>query len=383
MKRLALYGIALILAVPSTVAARTWYISPDGTGDAPTIQAGIDSAQPGDEVVLADGTFTGNGNRDITYTGKAITIRSESGDPDLCIIDCDGSPATPHRGFCFTYGEGRSSVLEGVTIANGYFDQGGAIYCVGSPTIRNCKLIGNCVSDIGGGAVIGYCCPLFSYCDFIWNHASRLGGGVWCLAYSQVFEHCSFVENTAGSGGGIYTDDGENLFVDHCTFWHNTASGGGAGMGCGGVNHVHVTNCTFCANQAPQGGGIGGGFCVVPCSLTVSNSIIAYSIAGEAIYWGNPNTIFMTCCDLYGNAGGDYVGSIADRNGTSGNFSACPSFCYADLGDFHLCDESPCAPGNHPYGYDCGLVGAWDVGCSCGPTQIEPTSWGLIKNMYR
>ncbi len=38
-------------------------------GDYPTIQAGIDAAVNGDEVVVADGIYTGEGNRDIDFGG--------------------------------------------------------------------------------------------------------------------------------------------------------------------------------------------------------------------------------------------------------------------------------------------------------------------------
>jgi hypothetical protein len=45
--------------VAATSEARTWRIHLDSSGDAPTIQAGIDSAQAGDVVFLAElGTYT-------------------------------------------------------------------------------------------------------------------------------------------------------------------------------------------------------------------------------------------------------------------------------------------------------------------------------------
>ena len=83
-----------------TARAADYLVHPDGTGDFPTIQAALDAAGQGDVIELADGTFTGDGNRDIDYLGKAITVRSENG-PENCIIDLGGSPAEPHWGFVF------------------------------------------------------------------------------------------------------------------------------------------------------------------------------------------------------------------------------------------------------------------------------------------
>jgi hypothetical protein len=111
MKTSCFLFVAAVLLVYYGASARTWYITPDGTGDAPTIQAGVDSASAGDAVVLANGTYSGPGNRDIEYSGNAITVRSEGGDPALCVIDCEGSAAEPHRGFSFCHNEGRISVL--------------------------------------------------------------------------------------------------------------------------------------------------------------------------------------------------------------------------------------------------------------------------------
>jgi len=89
-KRALVLSAMLLAGTCMSASSRTWHITPDGAGDAPTIQAGIDSATTGDEVVLANGVFTGDGNRDMDTGGKAVVVRSESGDPDSCIIDCQG-----------------------------------------------------------------------------------------------------------------------------------------------------------------------------------------------------------------------------------------------------------------------------------------------------
>jgi subtilisin family serine protease len=54
-------------------------------GQYPTIQEAIDAATTGGTVVIADGIYTGEGNRDLSFGGKAITVRSENG-PENCII---------------------------------------------------------------------------------------------------------------------------------------------------------------------------------------------------------------------------------------------------------------------------------------------------------
>ena len=110
----------LLAALPATPAlAATFTVNPDGTGDFPAIQQGIDVCVDGDIIELVDGTYTGAGNRDIDFLGKAITLRSRSLDATRCVIDCQGSAAEPHRAFWFHQQEGPDTVVEYVTITGG------------------------------------------------------------------------------------------------------------------------------------------------------------------------------------------------------------------------------------------------------------------------
>ena len=116
MKKMTFLLLFLLLVIPCPAA--TIIVDWDGSGDYTTIQAAINDANEFDTVIVADGTYTGAGNRDLDFLGKAITVKSANG-PENCIIDCEGSSSNQHRGFLFHNGEGPDSVLDGLTITNG------------------------------------------------------------------------------------------------------------------------------------------------------------------------------------------------------------------------------------------------------------------------
>ncbi len=224
--------LASVLAIAGgmflTAAAQaqtTWYVD-NGNCPGPgsgsegdpfcKIQDGIDASASGDEVVVADGTYTGDGNRDLDYGGRNITLRSASGDPSLCVIDCQGSAANPHRWFYFHSGETNAAVVDGFTITNGYIPaeapgiHGGAFLCWdASATINNCRFTNNFVASTGGA--------------------------VMCiLSSSATITNCQFLNNEQGifaNGGGAITLHGvTDALVANCVITGNTSAGGGAGI---------------------------------------------------------------------------------------------------------------------------------------------------------
>jgi predicted outer membrane repeat protein len=397
MKASSAFVILMFVLLSCGVSAHTWHVTPDGTGDAPTIQAGIDSAAAGDTVALANGTFTGPGNRDIEYYGKAVVICSQDGVPELCIVDCQGSAEEIHRGFKFTSGTGPGSVLEGVTVQNGYWDDGdlwedhggGAIHCYeASPTVRNLILCDN-FAYLGGGGIEcqTLSSPTITNVRFYRNTARGGthggGGAIWCRTGCRpVVADCLFEENTSENQGGAIRCWEASPYVRDCTFSSNHSDTYGGAVAVF-ESQAGFSRVTFYANSAPNGSAVSASAWEPGWVTTFENAILAYGKTSRSFCLSYDAEVLLTCCDIYGTEGADWPPEIEDQYGIRGNFSACPSFCYADDGDFQLCDESPCLPGNHPGGYDCGLVGAWGEGCSCGPTTTIGTTWGGIKSLYR
>ena len=188
MKRAVLLCLAVLLVSGSLTAARDLFVP----GEYKTIQAGIDAASSGDTVIVADGIYTGEGNRDIDFKGKGITVMSKFG-PQNCVIDCQGIDTEPHRGFYLHCGEDANSVIDGFTITGGWAYGGGAIKCVEvSPTIANCIIKSNTAMSRGGGISCSGGSPTISDCTISSNSArwEGLGGGVYMDRCSGAISNC-------------------------------------------------------------------------------------------------------------------------------------------------------------------------------------------------
>lgn len=267
-------------------------------GQCLTIQEAIDHSWDGGTVRVADGTYTGAGNRDIDFKGRVITVRSENG-PENCVIDCQGSDTEHHRGFYFHSSEDANTILDGFTITNGYLsdDSGGGIACDrSSPTIKNCIFSGN-RAEWGGGIFNKASSPTVTNCTFSGNAAEYWGGGMENLeASSPALSNCTFSGNSADDGGGICNDDDSNPTLNDCTFIGNsTIEGGGGGMG-NYVSSPTITNCTF-------NGSSDEGLYNVLSSATITNCTFSYN-SGFGMVNGDTSIPIVTNCTFNGNSGG-------------------------------------------------------------------------------
>jgi hypothetical protein len=259
-----------------------------------------------------------------------------------------------------------SPVLVGCTFeGNRVQAGGGGLFCGGgsSPSLTACSFSGNVVTapnGYGGGLFCQYySSPVLVDCVFS-NNSGDLGGG------AGFFDHCDpsmtdcvFSGNSSKSGGGAYFYHICMALLDSCTFANNNSDYYGGGLWCGASSPA-LTNCTLAGNAA---GTDGGGMHLYQSSPTLEQTIIAFSPSGKSIYcYDAGSTPVLSCCDVYGNAGGDWVGCIAGQSGMSGNISLDPLFCDAVNEDYRLQDSSPCAPFSPP-NPQCDLIGAWPTGC--------------------
>ncbi len=402
IRLLVLWAIVIVLAAGPAVS-RTWHVEPGGSGEVITVQAGIDSAATADTVLLANGTFSGQGNRDITFAGKGIVVRSESGDPELCIIDCGGTATATHFGVIFDNDETSTSVLEGITLRNAYWDSGPGITCYdSSPRILSCIFESDTATAGGGVMDLSNGSPEISGCTFRDNHAEGYGGaietssssvtiagsyfsgntagfaggGVCCFGGSPVITGCIFRGNYSLWGGGMAFYSGSNATIDHCISQGDQSRFSGGGFYCDGCSPL-ITGCTFVADSVGFGGTV---FLGPGESPTIEMTVIAYCKNGSAVGTGGPPaTPTVLCCDVYGNETGDWTDCIAGMESTGGNMHSDPLFCDIPTGDLSVEDCSPCLSGNNGCGAD---IGASPAGCTCGQAT-EPTTWGAIKAMYQ
>lgn len=234
------FSLILVLSVTVFCYGAIVYVP----GDKPTIQAGINAASDGDTVLVADGIYTGDGNRDIDFDSKAIIVKSENG-PESTIIDCQGTSGEPHRGFSFRSGESTSSMVDGFTIKNGYApleplfggerSVGGGIYCYqSSPTIKNNMIYNNRTREVGaaengGGIYVHECSPIIEN-NIIESNQAILGGGIYFYQSSPSIKNNLIVSNSAWeNGGGIYCNDSSTSVINN-TIVNNSAVGNGSGI---------------------------------------------------------------------------------------------------------------------------------------------------------
>ena len=318
----------------------------------PNIQEAINRSWNGGTVRIADGVYAGLGNRDLDFLGREITVRSENG-PNNCIIDCQGTANDRHRGFYFHRNEGANSVVLGLTIANGYQEYGGGVFCDESsptlinctfkhniagdegawggggmynrrsnPILKNCEFIENAyiiANDDGGGGMFNYeSNPTLINCLFKGNTSNGYGGAMINRNSDGILTNCTFMQNQAAYIGGAMQNDSSSPILTNCVFIENS-SYLGAGAIRNEVSNPILYGCTFRSNSANSGNSQGGAICnIYNDNPTLVNCLFAGNSAnqGGGMY-SYHGTVTMTNCTFAYNSAADEGGAMYCRGDDS------------------------------------------------------------------
>jgi outer membrane protein assembly factor BamB len=292
-----------------------------------TIQSAIDAASTGDTVIISPGTYTGAGNYNLTFSGKAITVTSVNPDDwnviESTVIDCNRLG----RGFTID----ANGILEGLTITHGSFSQGGGIVVLlvtnGSPLIRNCNITDNNATTYGGG-IYSLGSPTIIGCTISGNYAAWHGGGIYCSGSTTTVTiiDCNISGNTSVSrGGGIYAMG--TFIVDNCIIVNNQSAYGGGVWSYNTPGTPKIDRSIIIGNIALSSPG-GGGIFLENDTININNSIVAGNFSqtnGGGLYVSNSATVIAAGCTIAGNAasnlgGGAFFASSGKLSGFNSIF---------------------------------------------------------------
>ncbi|MFG0285728.1 MAG: GC-type dockerin domain-anchored protein [Phycisphaerales bacterium JB039] len=241
----------------------------------PTIQSALGASRAGDEIVLADGVYSGPGNVDLAMPAHAITLRSASDDPAACVIQMNDEDERAMSG------PSSGTVIRAITMRDGAgLDAGGAVVLgSGSPRFERCVFDSN---RIGGYDPDSY------------------GGAVHMTGSSAIFDRCVFTANRAdcyptagtgdGYGGALYIRGGAPVFLD-CEFSSNAATGADFGSAVGGAMYITGGADVLLAggevignSSRADGGASGGAIAINGSSLRAIGVVFEANRTGRGSY---------------------------------------------------------------------------------------------------
>ncbi len=214
-------GVILFAAV-TLVAAAPFGATIHVPSQQPTIQAGINAASNGDTVLVAPGTYTGNGNKLISFTSKSVVVKS-SGGPDVTTLDLQGTgPLVDYIESVAT-----TPALVGFCIRN-TGNSGFTIRCLGSSlTVKNCLFINNSTTT----------CLLY----FNGNSSAAGRKAASNPSPSPTVKNCTFVGNYGNYGISYIQNNNVSVTFERCLISNNPLPG--PAIQLGGAATI-VVNCT-------------------------------------------------------------------------------------------------------------------------------------------
>ncbi|MDP2306157.1 MAG: hypothetical protein Q8P18_09015 [Pseudomonadota bacterium] len=318
--------------------------------------------------VITSTSFSTNTSNDGTtgYGGGLVSYAATLEGTDLTFLDNAAMTGGGHL-----YASGSEVDCARCTFSDGTAGSGAGVYLLGTTvTLAGGDVYRNVATTNGGGIYAGRSSSLTLASVDVEENAAAFGGGVLLSGASTAdAAHSVFSGNTAQGGGGLYLD--ESTFSGRNTLFRgNVATSSNGGAIALDASTADVSASVFAANDGFSGGAVhvndastatftnvtmtengssnsAGGVRVTALgTLTLDNTIIAWSTEGSGISGAAGSIIATTYGDLYENAGGATSSGYADPVGTNGNVSVNPEFvgfadddAYAD--DLHLVATSP------------------------------------------
>lgn len=361
-------GVMVLWA--SGPSARTWTIRADGSGDAPTIQAGIDSSANADTVLVLPGTYS----ESLHITGKPqLVLRGYLA--DQTIIDAQQSD----RALWLDGG-----VVSGLTIRNGYIATEGAgvhLEARAPVFIQDCIIEDNTCTGFeseGGGLFVASVdnTVVTIHSSIIRNNVAWAGAAVFCRGITSL--HGNTITSNEGADAidvtGSVTMEGNLIAANALEIQV---------IGVWATGLTTLRSNTIVNNSVAVGGSLRATAINVLADdgpITIEQNIIAWNRStwpggGQQpaiMTGGNPT---LRCNVLWMNE----VDSIVCSCDTTGSSTRLvdPLFCDRANGDYRLRLDSPCAP----IPWACPLVGAYPPVCPA--TTVRKVTWTDMKQLYR
>ncbi len=260
-----------------------------------TIQYAIDLAAISDQIWVAGGGYTGEGEGPVITVAKSITLYggwngAPSGPP---LRDPNANPTTVdgENTRLGIFISGGAPWLEGFIITRGKGDvYGGGIRVENaSPTIRMNQVIGNSAVAAGGIMVNRGAAQIIE--NLIMNNIANWGGGLELIndANATIVQNEIRGNVATGGGGGIDVQccgQGNPLIARNLIVENNGGSRGGA------VNimdtSVQLVNNILARNQATRGAGLYvEGQVSHPASATLTNNTLVGHPSGGVALWND------------------------------------------------------------------------------------------------
>lgn len=291
------------LLLGPVAAAATLQVGPTRTYT--TVQAAVDAASDGDEILVDAGTYA----ESVDLAGRDVDLIGVSGASATTLAPPSGQPALELE-------DHESGLIEGFTLAP---DAARGVEIVGgSPTLRDLLIVGASPSGDGGGLRIEDATPWLDGVDIIDPTAVR-GAGLYALNSAVTLDEVTINGGDATWGGGVFVLDSTLDATGLTLVGTTSAYSGGAIYGDGATIDLADTEITDVSGDLAWGGAIylrGTSDLVMVDSeitrATVTSASLGYD--GGGVFAEGTSDVTLTRCAISDSEAQD-GGGIAMRGG--------------------------------------------------------------------